>query len=50
MYIWRNLPEGQLLAVLRWFQARREAGQTAADGKATKDGGRAVSTATTPPR
>jgi hypothetical protein len=23
MYIWRNLPEGQLLAVLRWLQARR---------------------------
>ena len=24
MYLWRNLPEGQLLAVLRWMQARRE--------------------------
>ena len=25
MYLWRNLPEGQLLAVLRWMQTRREA-------------------------
>ncbi|HEY9548249.1 MAG TPA: hypothetical protein VIR45_02000 [Kiloniellaceae bacterium] len=24
MYLWRNLPDGQLLAVLRWMQARRE--------------------------
>lgn len=24
MYLWRNLPEGQLLAVLRWIRARRE--------------------------
>src|SRR3546814_17292834 len=24
MYLWRNLPEGQLLAVLRWMQTRRE--------------------------
>ena len=24
MYLWRSLPEGQLLAVLRWMSARRE--------------------------
>lgn len=24
MYLWRNLPEGQLTAVLRWFGHRRE--------------------------
>jgi hypothetical protein len=26
MYLWRSLPEGQLLAVLRWMSARRERG------------------------
>lgn len=50
MYLWRNLPEGQLLAVLRWFQARREAGQTAAHANAPKAEGRAVESATTPSR
>ena len=30
MYLWRNLPEGQLVAVLRWMQARREAARAAA--------------------
>lgn len=25
MYLWRSLPEGQLLAVLRWMQSRRDA-------------------------
>jgi hypothetical protein len=34
MHLWRNLPEGQLLAVLRWMQARREAGRPAGAGKA----------------
>jgi len=24
MYLWRNLPEGQLTAVLRWLGHRRE--------------------------
>lgn len=24
MYLWRGLPEGQLLAVLRWMSLRRE--------------------------
>jgi len=24
MYLWRSLPEGQLLAVLRWMRARRQ--------------------------
>jgi hypothetical protein len=24
MYLWRSLPEGQLLAVLRWMSTRRE--------------------------
>jgi hypothetical protein len=24
MYLWRSLPEGQLLAVLRWMSSRRE--------------------------
>lgn len=24
MYLWRNLPEGQLLAVLQWLKGRRE--------------------------
>ena len=23
MYLWRNLPDGQLLAVLRWMSSRR---------------------------
>jgi len=26
MYLWRSLPEGQLLAVLRWMSSRRERG------------------------
>lgn len=50
MYLWRNLPEGQLLAVLRWFQARREAGRPAADAKTAKTEGRAAESATTPAR
>jgi len=24
MYLWRNLPEGQLLAVLQWLKGRKE--------------------------
>jgi len=47
MYLWRNLPEGQLLAVLRWFQARREAGRPAADAKTES---RPTDPATTPSR
>jgi hypothetical protein len=26
MYLWRSLPEGQLLAVLRWMSARGQRG------------------------
>jgi hypothetical protein len=36
MHLWRNLPEGQLLAVLRWMQNRREAGRPA-DGAGAAD-------------
>lgn len=42
MYLWRNLPEGQLTAVLRWMQARREAARPAAAGKAAEDSARAA--------
>jgi len=40
MYLWRNLPEGQLLAVLRWLKTRREPFGPAAASKAG-DGRRA---------
>lgn len=50
MYLWRNLPEGQLLAVLRWFQARRDAGQTAADARGPKTDSRPAESATSPSR
>ena len=39
MYLWRNLPEGQLLAVLRWMQARREATRLPAPGGSSADTG-----------
>jgi hypothetical protein len=48
MYLWRNLPEGQLLAVLRWFQARRVAGRPAVEAKAATIESRPVNPATTP--
>jgi hypothetical protein len=37
MYLWRNLPEGQLLAVLRWMQVRREASRLPAPGDSSAD-------------
>ena len=42
MYLWRNLPEGQLLAVLRWFQARREARRAVADAQGVDEQSRPV--------
>jgi hypothetical protein len=49
MYLWRNLPEGQLVAVLRWMQARRETGRPAAGAKAA-DEVRSAETAPPVPR
>lgn len=36
MYLWRSLPEGQLLAVLRWMQSRRQPVR-AAEGSGTAE-------------
>ena len=33
MYLWRNLPEGQLLAVLQWWKERREKADDPAPAK-----------------
>jgi len=35
MYLWRNLPEGQLTAVLRWLGHRREEKRVTAQNAAT---------------
>lgn len=48
MYLWRNLPEGQLLAVLRWMQARRESGRPAAPGAKPAERGAGLAEAERP--
>lgn len=47
MHLWRNLPEGQLVAVLRWLQSRREKNRAAA--KTPSEAPRAPALATTKP-
>ena len=49
MYLWRNLPEGQLVAVLRWLKTRRALPPAATAIKA-EDGPRAGEAAAPAPR
>ena len=49
MYLWRNLPEGQLTAVLRWLGHRREVRRATAQNAAKPAEAQALAADDQPP-